>query len=566
MGYGISFEEPTVHLEPMCTSSSSDQSTILVETSNCTHFEEGCGPSSEIPKKIGEVVGGCNGLTEFDVASFSQEKAGLIMEAALENAFFEADVTSVLKGKTGRVEVVSYAELSCTETDSTVFALEKYNPVEVLGTVSPPLVNGYSISMDNSEGVNNTGKEDEVTRISKEDVSLADTFSLDPSTIGGTGFGIETPCINMDSSANAGKGIDTTVVLEEKVGLSEAAGSNPPGLVHPSINAANKDESCQIEGTNASSGELDSSLEKVVLANTSKERERKPKPSELIVFTRRNPKRSATHTESDLNIGRLTRISNCSRRLKKDKETFDPTVLVRMIQDHNLTTKKRNPMNRRDKVLVWGGIDNLSQIMDLSLEFCKLKQERDAEKKKQKSAQREKMDGEGKIQNQFVADLRHLKQEGLSDRDLDSTLTHEMSSVGHENVEKAINERDTADPGSSPDSVVYNPLSCETKPVVLQQKQSTKNKKKKKNKGGDATPSSRRCGLLNVSGNANQGTLYWFQIDKKGRPTSNGKREEKAQDLGAPGVARKEMEDMPDPYNGVTIASLSGIPVNGNFL
>jgi hypothetical protein len=567
MGYGIYFGEPTVHLESMRASSSSDQSTVLVETSNCTHFEEGCGPSSEVSEKIGGVIGECNGLTEFDAASFLQEKAGPIMEVALENVMLESDVTGVLKEKTGVVEAVSHAELSCTEIDSTVVALEKYNPVEVLDTVSPgvterllpPLVNGSIILMDNSEGVN-TSKGGEVTRISEDDASLADAFRSDPSTIGGIGFGVETPGIDMDSSANTGKGVDTTVVLEEKVGL------NPPGLVLPSVNAANKDESSRIQGTNSSSGELDCNLEKVALTNTSKEKERKPKPSELIVFTRRNPKRSATHAESDLNIDRLTRISNRSRKLKKDKETFDPTVLVRMIQDPNLTTKKRKPMNRRDKVSVWGEIDNLSQIIDLGLEFCKLKQERDAEEKKQKNIQREKMDGKSKIQNQFIADFRHLKQEGVSDRDMDSTLTHEISSAGHENVQKAINERDTADPGSSPDSVVYNPLSCEANPVELQQKQSTKNKKKKKNKGEDAKPSSRRGGFLNVSGNENQGTLYWFQVDKKGRPTSNGKREEKGQDMSAPGVTRKETGNTPDLYNGVTIASLSGIPVNGNFL
>lgn len=567
MGYGISFGDPTVHLESMCGSSSLDPSTILEEISNCTRFEEDCGPSSEISEKIsgGGGGGGCNDLTEFDAAWFSQEEAGPIMEIALENAVSETDAAGVLKEKTGQVEVVCHAALSCTEVDSTMVALEKYNTVEVLGTVSPgvnegllpPLVNGSGISMDNSEGVN-ASKEVEATRISKDDVSLAD-FISDPSTIGGTGFGLETPGINLDSSANSGKGINATVALDDELGLIEAAGLNSPGLVLPGGDAANKEESSQMEGMNASTRELHCNAEKVALANTPKERERKPKPSELIVFTRRNPKRSATHAESDLNIDRLTRISNRSRRLKKDKEIFNPTLLVSLIRDPNLTTKKRKPLSRRYKDSVWGEIENLSQIIDLSLEFCKLKQEREAEEKKKQIASREKMDRKSKISNQFVADLRHLKQEGILDRDMGSTLTHEISSVGHETVQRAINERDTADPGSSPDSVVYNPLSSEANPVVPQQK--PKNKKKKKKKGEKAKPS-RRGGLLNVSVNANQGALYWFQIDKKGRPISNGKKEEKGQDLSAPGVTRKETGNTPDPYNGVTIASLA---LNGNF-
>lgn len=574
MGYGFPFGEPTVHLESMCGSSSSDPSTILEKISNCTHFEEGCGPSLEQSENIsgGGGIGVINGVTEFDAAWFSQEKANPIMEIALENAVVETDTTGFLKEKMDRIEVVGQAASSCTEIDSAMVTLGNYNAVDVLNTVCPevkegllpPSVNGSGISIDNSKGVN-AGKIVEVTRISKDDASLADALSSDPSTIRGTSFELDTPGFNMDSSANAGKVVDATVVSEDKVGLIEAAGSDPPGLVLPSGNDVNKEDTSQMEGANASSQELHCNKEKVALAKAPKERERKLKPSELIVFTRRNPKRSATHAESDLNIDRLIRIGNRGRKLKKDNEIFDPTVLVSLIRDPKLTTKKRNPLSRRGRDSVWGRIENLSQIIDINVEFCKLKQEREAEEKKIQMALGEKMDGKNKISNQSKLDLRHLKQEGTLDRDLDSTLTHERSSAGHETVQRATNERDTADPGSSPDSVVYNPLSCEASPVVLQQKQSTKNKRKKKNKGENAKPS-RRGGLVNASVNANQGTLYWFQIDKKGRSISNGKNEEKAQDLSAPGVTRQETANMSDPYNGVTIASLSGFASNGNFL
>ncbi|KAF3337736.1 histone-lysine N-methyltransferase ASHH2-like isoform X2 [Carex littledalei] len=572
MGYGFSFGEPTVHLESMCGSSSSDPSTILEEISNCTHFEEGCGPSSEQSEKIsgGGGIGVINGVTEFDAACFSQEKANPIMEIALENAVLETDATGFLKEKVDCIEVVGQAASSCTEIDSAMVTLENYNAV-VLNTVSPevkegllpPLVNGSGISIDNSKGVN-AGKIVEVTRISKDDVSLADVLSSDPSTIRGTSFELETPGFNMDSSANAGKVVDATVVSEDKVGLIEAAGSDLPGLVLPSGNDVNKEDTSQMEGANASTEELHCNKEKVALAKAPKERERKLKPSELIVFTRRNPKRSATHAESDLNIDRLIRIGNHGRKLKKDKEISDPTLLVSLSRYPNLITKKRNPLSRRDRDSVWGEIENIYQIIDSSIEFCKLKQEREAEEKKIQIALGEKMDGNNKFSNQSKLDLRHLKQEGTLDRDLDSTLTHERSSAGHETVQRVTNERDVADPGSSPDSVVYNPLSCEASPVVLQQKQSTKSKRKKKNKG-DAKPS-RRGGLVNASVNANeanQGTLYWFQIDKKGRSISNGKNEEKAQDLSAPGVTRQETANTSDPYNGVTIASLSGFASNG---
>ncbi|KAF3337732.1 histone-lysine N-methyltransferase ASHH2-like isoform X2 [Carex littledalei] len=561
MVYGSSFGEPTVHLESMCGSSSSDPSTILEEISNCTHFEEGCGPSSEQSEKIsgGGGIGVINGVTEFDAAWFSQEKANPIMEIALENAVLEIDATGFVKEK--MIEVVSQAASSSTEIDSTIVdAVNTVSP-EVKEGLLPPLVNGSGISIDNSKGVN-ARKIVEVTRISKDDVSPADALSSDPSTIRGTSFELETPGFNMDSSANAGKVVEATVVSEDKVGLIEAAGSDPPGLVLPSGNDVNKEDTSQMEGANASTEELHCNKEKVALAKAPKERERKLKPSELIVFTRRNPKRSATHAESDLNIDRLIRIGNRGRKLKKDNEIFDPTVLVSLIRDPKLTTKKRNPLSRRGRDSVWGRIENLSQIIDVNVEFCKLKQEREAEEKKIQMALGEKMDGKNKISNQSKLDLRHLKQEGTLDRDLDSTLTHERSCAGHETVQRATNERDAADPGSSPDSVVYNPLSCEASPVVLQQKQSTKNKRKKKNKGENAKPS-RRSGVQNVSVNANQGTLYWFQIDKKGRPISNGKKEEKAQDLSAPGVMRKETTNTSDPYNGVTIASLSGFTLNG---